>query len=156
MFGPINVRTSSKLDMCIPSIPIWSIWFDVEVSGDLHAAFWMLRCCWNLALHTTMLREVAKSISLISLEVVFAWRLNCPTVGPKIPLLFNHHQLYIICVFNTYTMSKCIIFYDVSSRFYILLVAMFYHKFRNKCMYVRKLHKSFSYVRNLKWVHVRV
>ena len=38
--------------------------------------------CWNLVLHTTMLRAAAISISLIAL---FEWRLNCPTVGLKIP-----------------------------------------------------------------------
>ena len=38
-------------------------------------------------LHTTRLRAAVNSINLIPLEVVFAWSLNCPTVGPNITVI---------------------------------------------------------------------
>ena len=40
---------------------------------------------YTIMLHTTMLRATAKSISLIPLEVVFEWRLNCkaPLKSPR-------------------------------------------------------------------------
>ena len=41
--------------------------------------------CWNLVLQTTMFRAAVKSISLTPLGEVVEWRLNYPTVEPKIP-----------------------------------------------------------------------
>ena len=38
----LNVRTSSTLDTCLPSITIWSI--DVDQTGDIHVALWVSRC----------------------------------------------------------------------------------------------------------------